>query len=64
MLKRFIGGMDEETISHRPKEKHNAVGKGIHRQMGLCICISFLHIGMIVFCVSMNDPQMLLCIIQ
>lgn len=38
--------MDEETISPRPKEKHDAVGKDIHRQMDLCICVSFFHIGM------------------
>lgn len=57
------GGMDEETISPRPKEKHDAIGKDIHRQMGLCICVSFLHIGMSVFWVSINDLQRLLCII-
>lgn len=58
------GGMDEETISARPKEKHDAFGKDIHREMGLCICVSFLHIGMSAFWVSINDPQRLLCIIQ
>lgn len=41
VVKRFMGGRDKETISPKPKEKHDAVGKDIHRQMGLCICVSF-----------------------
>lgn len=56
--------VDEVAISSRPKEKHGAAGKDIHRQISLCIYVWLLHKGIGVFWVSIYDLQRFLCIIQ